>query len=239
MNWTSPRGYSWRSALTNKVSQVHVKLALLSVSGQALSVALGTHTPGRLPNVAPSSGHALDQVARTELARLVGEVDAYQEQLYTFSFDRGTSSDIVVSYLALAASAPPLPDDSAWLPLTDAFAALGNPDQLVLEYALVRLRAKIGYTTIAFHLMPESFSLSDLQQTYEAILSRQLDPRNFRRRMVSSGLLKSENRLRREGSHRPAALYRFAGNHDPVSFLTPGAGQLTELGTSLTNRGTK
>jgi hypothetical protein len=46
--------------------------------------------------------------------------------------------------------------------------------------------------------------------------------------MVSSGLLQSENRLRREGSHRPAALYRFSGSHDPGSYLTPapgGAGQ--------------
>jgi 8-oxo-dGTP diphosphatase len=103
---------------------------------------------------------------------------------------------------------------------------LTRSDRTVLDYALLRLRAKIGYTTIAFHLMPKAFSLSDIQQTYETILGRQLDPRNFRRRLVSSGLLQPENRLRREGSHRPAALYSFAGNHDPASYLTPAASPL-------------
>jgi 8-oxo-dGTP diphosphatase len=143
------------------------------------------------------------------------------EQLYTFSFDESTSSEIVVSYLALSPGAPSLAPGHSWQPMVELERLVTYPDQIVLNYALVRLRAKIGYTTIAFHLMPESFSLSDLQQTYETILGRPLDPRNFRRRMVSSRLHQSENRLRRQGSHRPAALYRFAGNHDPASYLTP------------------
>ena len=144
------------------------------------------------------------------------------EQLYTFSFDEKAQTGIVVSYLALTPGAPELGSEWSWRPLDEMRGKLSHSDCIVLDYALVRLRAKIGYTTIAFHLMPESFSLSDLQQAYETILGRPLDPRNFRRRVVSSRLLQSENRLRREGSHRPAALYRFAGNHDPASFLTPG-----------------
>jgi 8-oxo-dGTP diphosphatase len=143
------------------------------------------------------------------------------EQLYTFSFEEPAGAEIIVSYLALSPEAPELAQGYTWRPLPELKKVVAYPDQIVLNYALVRLRAKIGYTTIAFHLMPESFSLSDLQQTYETILGRPLDPRNFRRRMVSSRLLQSENRLRRQGSHRPAALYRFAGNHDPASYLTP------------------
>lgn len=225
--------------MPSQVTNVHVKLALLSVTGQELSVAIGVDSPCRLPDVAPASEFALDQIARSELVRLVGSDQGYLEQLYTFSFDRGSTSNIVVSYLGLTPGTPALTPGSDWRSLTESFACIGGPDKLVLEYALVRLRAKIGYTTIAFHLMPDSFSLSDLQQTFESILDRPLDPRNFRRRMVSSGLLRPENRLRREGSHRPAALYRFAGAHDPASYLTPEAsGKSAEI-DAFVDRGTE
>ena len=49
-----------------------------------------------------------------------------------------------------------------------------NPvDRMIVDYALLRLRAKLGYTTIAFHLLPPSFSLSELQNVYEAVLDHQ------------------------------------------------------------------
>lgn len=144
------------------------------------------------------------------------------EQLYTFSSSEDDRAEIVVSYLALVSGARGIAGGFRWEVATAARSCLEETDQTVLDYALIRLRGKIGYTTIAFHLMAESFALSDLQHTYETILDRPLDPRNFRRRISSSGLVQSENRKRREGSHRPATLYRFAGNHDPASYLTPG-----------------
>ena len=65
-----------------------------------------------------------------------------------------------------------------------------NPvDRMIVDYALLRLRAKLGYTTIAFHLLPPSFSLSELQNVYEAVLDHQLDKRNFRRRIHAAGVL--------------------------------------------------
>jgi len=205
---------------------VSIKLALLTVHATAVRVAVGRELPHRLPFIASDSGDLLDHQARMLLQKVTGTEQAYIEQLYTFSFDARTEGQVVVSYLALAPSDTNLGDTYDWVEQANAFPLLGSPDQLVLEYGLIRLRAKIGYTTIAFHLMPESFTLGELQQTYESILSRPLDPRNFRRRMVSSGLLEAENRLRREGKHRPAALYRFSGAHDPASYLTPLAGTL-------------
>jgi 8-oxo-dGTP diphosphatase len=92
---------------------------------------------------------------------------------------------------------------------------------MVLDYAVVRLRAKLGYTTIAFHLMPESFSLSELQAAYETAIGDHLDKRNFRRRIIASGMLEPTSEKRRDGSHRPAQLYRFRAGHDPATFLTP------------------
>ena len=203
------------------VTVAHVTLALLSVSGSVLSCAVSEREQPRLPSGVSAHGQSLDRVAQSQLASLVGTDQGYMEQLYTFSFDEAARTEIVVSYLALTPGAPPLASGWTWLSVQELDGRIPHPDQVVLDYAIVRLQAKIGYTTIAFHLMPQSFSLSDLQLTYETILGRPLDPRNFRRRVVSSRLLQSENRLRREGSHRPAALYRFAGNHDPASFLTP------------------
>ena len=205
------------------VSRANVSIALLTVSNSALNVAIVADDIHCLPAILPVSGQSLDQLAKSQLSKLVGTGQGYMEQLYTFSFDDSDGPEIVVSYLALTPGAPALHNPGAWLPISGAEENLPAHDRVVLDYALVRLRAKIGYTTIAFHLMSPSFTLSDIQQTYETILGRPLDPRNFRRRLVSSGLLQSENQLRREGSHRPAALYRFAGNHNPASFLTPDA----------------
>jgi hypothetical protein len=204
------------------VTAARVSLVLITVSNSMLLVAVSNALGPELPARFPNQGDSLDEVAQSQLSQLVGSGRGYMEQLYTFSFDEGSQTGIVVSYLALTSGAPELGSEWSWRPLEETRGKLSHADRIVLDYAIVRLRAKIGYTTIAFHLMPESFSLSDLQQTYETILGRPLDPRNFRRRVVSSRLLQAENRLRREGSHRPAALYRFAGNHDPASFLTPG-----------------
>lgn len=208
-------------AANQHVVHAHVTLALLSVFNSDLCGAVTDGESPCLPSAAPALQQSLDQVAQELLKHLVTSEQGYMEQLYTFSFEERAGADIVVSYLALTPGAPKLVTGYTWRPLAELEHMVAYPDQIVLNYALVRLRAKIGYTTIAFHLMPQSFSLSDLQQTYETILGRPLDPRNFRRRMVSSRLLHPENRLRREGSHRPAALYRFAGNHDPASYLTP------------------
>lgn len=204
-----------------QVAHAHVTLALLSVFNSVLYGAVADDRQPYLPSALPPPSQSLDQVAQEQLTRLVRDDHGYVEQLYTFSFEESASSEIVVSYLALSPGTPELAPGYSWRPLVELEEIVSHPDRMVLDYALIRLRAKIGYTTIAFHLMPESFSLSDLQQTYETILGRPLDPRNFRRRMVSSRLLQAENRLRRQGSHRPAALYRFAGNHDPASYLTP------------------
>ncbi len=72
-----------------------------------------------------------------------------------------------------------------------------------------RLRAKLGYTNIVRALLPRDFTLSELQKAYEAILDRDLDRRNFRKKLLATGMLESVGR-RRGGAHRPAELYRFA-----------------------------
>ena len=96
---------------------------------------------------------------------------------------------------------------AAWHAVTH-LPPLAYDHRAVVRTALARLRAKLGYTNLVYALLPEAFTLSDLQAMYEAILGRGLDRRNFRRRMLALGLLRPLGRERR-GAHRPAALYAF------------------------------
>ena len=79
----------------------------------------------------------------------------------------------------------------------------------VLAVALERLRNKLFYTTVGFEFLGREFTLPELQRVYEILLNRRQDKRNFRRRILSLGILKPLGRTRREGRHRPARLYAF------------------------------
>jgi len=72
-----------------------------------------------------------------------------------------------------------------------------------------RLRAKLSYTNAAWSLLPKKFTLTELQTVYESILGRELDKRNFRKKILASDLLVSTGEKRADGAHRPAALYAF------------------------------
>jgi 8-oxo-dGTP diphosphatase len=75
--------------------------------------------------------------------------------------------------------------------------------------ALNRLRGKLEYTTVGFELLPKKFTLSDLQQMYEAILNKSLDKRNFRRKVQALGILRPLKEWQKTG-RKPARLYSFA-----------------------------
>ena len=104
----------------------------------------------------------------------------------------------------------------AWFPVAD-LPPLAFKNDDVIEYALQRLRAKLDYSNVAYSLLPEEFTLSQLQATYEAILGRPLDKRNFRKRVTTLALLEATGRQAGAGRHRPAQLYRFRERH-PVVF---------------------
>ena len=79
----------------------------------------------------------------------------------------------------------------------------------MIAYAHERLRYKTEYAPVAFQLLPDSFALSELRHVYEVILGRDLDKRNFRRKVLGLEILEPTGEERREGRGRPAALYRF------------------------------
>ena len=83
--------------------------------------------------------------------------------------------------------------------------------------ACLALQAKLEYSNVAYSLLPAEFTLSQLQRAYEAILARPLDKRNFRKRMLSLGIIEATGRTATEGRHRPAQLYAFRERR-PVVF---------------------
>lgn len=86
----------------------------------------------------------------------------------------------------------------------------------ILIYAIERLKNKVEYTTIAFNLMPEKFTLTNLQQVYEILLDKPLLKANFRRK-ISDMVIETEEYEENAG-HRPSKLYKFNPNWQPHVF---------------------
>ena len=201
---------------------VDVRVVLFSVVAGSLQVATIDDRDGvRLPRGWPTPEAGVDEDARRIVRSETGLDERYLEQLYTFGA-ADVRWTIVVSYLGLILSegiAPPIVG-GRWS-AAEGNAALGPVDRSVLDYAVRRLRAKLGYTSVAFFLLPPTFTLRELQDAYEAILGRALDKRNFRRRVITTGLIVETGERRREGNHRPAQLYRVQAGHDEAAYLTP------------------
>jgi 8-oxo-dGTP diphosphatase len=98
--------------------------------------------------------------------------------------------------------------EASWFPVK-RLPALAFDHQRIVDYALERLRNKINYTTVGFQLLPRQFTLTELQGSYEVILGKRLDKRNFRRKMLQLGILKGTRDFKADGRQRPARLYTF------------------------------
>lgn len=139
----------------------------------------------------------------------------YKEQLYTFSkVNRDPRGRVVsVAYIALI-NKKSLPDSKSarvktvWKSANDN-SGLAYDHNEITRVAVERLRSKIMYTDIARHLMPKEFTLSDLQKVYETVLGEKMDKRNFRKRILSLGILRNTRHTMKKGVMRPATLYTF------------------------------
>lgn len=81
--------------------------------------------------------------------------------------------------------------------------------KMIIDETLKELRYEIQTTNIAYQLLPEKFTLTEMQKAYEVILDKELDKRNFRKRISALEILKSLNETKMEGAHRPAQLFNF------------------------------
>lgn len=159
----------------------------------------------------------LDNAARRELQEETGLEDIFLEQLYTFG-DRGRDPRervVTVAYYALVnleghdVHASTDARNAAWFPVND-LPDLAFDHAAILAGAHERLRGKVRYQPIGFELLPEKFTLRQLQHLYEVILDRELDKRNFRKKVLGMQIVKETNEIEKDVAHRAARLYRFA-----------------------------
>ena len=95
-----------------------------------------------------------------------------------------------------------------WFPI-DKIPPLGFDHEEILHDALIELQNEIVKSNILRSLFPEGVTLPELQMTYEAILNKKFDRRNFRKRILSLDLLEDTNRLGKFGGIKPAKIYEF------------------------------
>ena len=163
-------------------------------------------------------GESLEQAALRELYEETGVRHVFLEQLYTFGDPRRDPRGrvITVAYYALIGSdklslvAGADAAEAQWFPAND-LPPLAFDHKSILDYAIERLRNKLEYTTVGFQLLPEKFTLGELQAVYEVILGKQLDKRNFRRKVALLGILKPLREWQHTG-RKPAQLFRFAAS---------------------------
>jgi 8-oxo-dGTP diphosphatase len=162
-------------------------------------------------------GETLEEAASRWLEQRTGVSDIYFEQLGAFGTpDRDPRARVItVSYFAVVnfdkIQTPEAlkHDDTAWITLED-LPALAFDHGDIIENALLRLREKLQTSPIAFQLLPEKFTLTQLQKVYELILKKEIDKRNFRKKALASGILfELAGETKMDGFHRPAQLYAF------------------------------
>ncbi|MCG3207358.1 MAG: NADH pyrophosphatase [Anaerolineae bacterium] len=160
---------------------------------------------------------SLEQAAYRELQEEtnVGSDDVYLEQLYTFGEPRRDPRTrvITVAYFALVGADkldPRAASDAAnvgWFSVYDP-PELAFDHAEILQYALTRLRYKLEYSAVGFQLLPEKFTLRQLQDAYEIVLGTKLDKGNFRSKLRKTQVVEAVDDYRDTGG-RPAQLYRF------------------------------
>lgn len=169
-----------------------------------------------LPGGFVEMDESLEDAARRELQEETSVENVFMEQLYTFgTLGRDPRGRVIsVAYFALVnlsahtVKAETDARDARWFAI-DKVPALAFDHAEILDAALARLRAKVLYQPIGFELLPEHFTLSQLQQLYETVLGvPNLNKRNFRTRILKMGVLQEVGR-QQNVAHRPAMLYAF------------------------------
>ena len=175
---------------------------------------------------------SLEVAARRNLLETTSLTPQYLEQLYAFGdVGRAPGTRVVsIVYWALVrneeASLAMVGDNVQWFP-ADELPQLAFDHNLIVEYALWRLRTKMEYSRIAHAFLGETFTLAELREVHEAVLQRALDPANFRRQMEASTAILATSERVTGGRHRPPRLYRY---NDAVALSDNGP--LTSLETS-------
>lgn len=164
-------------------------------------------------------GEDVEKSAKRELEEETGLKNIYLEQLYTFGQPKRDPREhvITISYFALvnlidhSPAADTDADHAAWFSLDDLPKLAFDHDEIV-RTAYQRVKGKVRYQPIGFELLPEKFTLTELQMLYECILGIKIDKRNFRKKVQKLGVLEETDEIQQDVKHRAAKLYKFDEN---------------------------
>ena len=202
---------------------VAVDLLMFTIKDERLKIALVERSefPFKgmlsLPGVFVGINETLDEVARRGAEEKTGLRDIYFEQLYTWGdVDRDPRMRIIsVSYLSLTSEdklnvrAGERTNSAALYDvdeLLNSDISLAFDHKRIIEYGRERIRNKVEYTKIAFELLPEEFTLPQLQRVYEILLGKTLYKANFRKWIAP--MIEETERMETGGAHRPSRIYR-------------------------------
>ncbi len=202
---------------------VAVDAALLTIDQEQLKALLIKISKGfykdkwALPGGLVKLNETLDNTAKRVLFQKTNIGNFHLEQLYSFGkLKRDIRGRVIsVAYFALVNNSQDFKikttsyySEISWWPVKN-LPVMAFDHQKITKYALKRLKAKIEYTNIAYSLLPKEFALTELQKIHEIVLGWKIDKRNFRKKIVSLGLVEKTGKKQKGENHRPAELYRF------------------------------
>jgi 8-oxo-dGTP diphosphatase len=162
----------------------------------------------------------LNEAPRRVLKELTGLDSVFLEQVYTFGkVNRHPIGRVItVAYYALVninkvnPKAASFANEVAWLRV-DEIDTLAFDHFEIMSRCLDKLKESVRMRPIGFELLKKKFTLSELQNLYESVLDKKLDKRNFRKKILSMGILTDKQEYQQGVAHRPAKLYQFDGEH--------------------------
>lgn len=170
-----------------------------------------------LPGGLVQNDESLENAVKRELKEETNISVNYFEQLFTFGDDvfRDPRNRVIsVAYFALVDSsklkikADSDAENAQWFKI-DEVPSLAFDHTVILTKAIGRLKAKLTYEPIGFDLLPKEFLFSELENLYCTILEKEIDRRNFRKKMLSFEIIEETDHFSPLKSGRPAKLFRF------------------------------
>jgi len=204
------------------INNISVDCCIFGFEENKLKVLLIQHARGRskgqwaLPGEFVLNDLDLKDMPYHVLERLTGITEIFVEQLGTYGqLDRVDYGRIItVAYYALISPQKhqlrPGSDavDVAWVDMQEIPELIYDHNS-ILEHAMIKLKERIKTYPIGFELLPEKFTLTQIQRLYEVILGHELDTRNFRRKMLSSKILIATSEVDNSVPYRAPKLYTF------------------------------
>ena len=202
-----------------KTHEITVDVVILTLKNNAIQVLLvkRLNEPFKdkwaIPGGYVRLSENLDQAALRVLKERTNVDNIYLEQLYTFGdpLRHPNARVITCAYFALVRAEDLnviTNDELAWFKVSD-LPQLAFDHKDIIEYSMKRTRERLEICPVAYQLLNEKFTLTEMQKAYELIMSKQLDKRNFRKKAIATEGLIELNEYTKSSSKRPARLYTF------------------------------